>query len=235
MAILPEGSKIASVSHVTKSGVDAIGQGVEIVDAATTSGTPPAIGHSEASKGTPLREDCRTIWFDVSGTGTDDQVYDCYQKFKLSSTSYIYNRYSKATVAQVSGVRRELHEYTIRFREAKGYARITGGPYNYGPLPGSSNCSTGKFAYAGVEIPLRSCDSIANLAGGASHQTGTRYTGHENKQRYVDSYARYTSNGNEPVFSDYVWLTVGSCGNLGINCYNTNNDYNDLWTDGLWS
>lgn len=132
-------------------------------------------------------------------------------------------------------MRREFHEYTIRFREARGYARLTGGPYSYGPLPGSANCSTGKFAYGGVEIPLTTCDHIVNLAGGNYHQTGTRYTGHENRQGFVDSYARFSSNGSEPIFSDYVWLTVGGCGNLLIPCYNSNNDYGDLWTDGLWT
>ncbi|WP_213451097.1 hypothetical protein [Rhizomonospora bruguierae] len=104
-----------------------------------------------------------------------DHVYDCYEKFQLSSTQYIYNRYSKTTVGQTTrqATRREIHEFTIRFREAKGYARLTGGPFNYGPLPGSADCRNLEFSYGGVKIPLSSCDSILNLAGGSYNQSGT--------------------------------------------------------------
>lgn len=129
-----------------------------------------------------------------------------------------------------------MHEFTIRFREAKGYARLKGGPYNYGPKPGSGDCNDLTFSYGPVSIPIKSCDSIKNMAVGSYYQSGTQYSGHENRQRYVDSYGRFTSNGSEPIFSDYVWLTVRACGNvLNIPCVNSNNDYDDLWTDGLWS
>ena len=237
-AILPKGSKLKSATVVTQEGDDQVGLGVEIEDSDQASPTPGPVAHSYGSGAT---EHCRTIWFTntTAGATSDDQVYDCYQKFQLSSTSYIYNRYSKATVGTTNqSIRREVHEFTIRFREAKGYSRLTGGPYNYGPLPGGPECTNTplQFSYGWVTIPLQSCSQIVNLAGGSYYQSGTRYTGHEPTQKYIDSYARYSATGSAvPIWSDYVWLTIGVCGWIpGIPCYNNNNDWSDVWTDGLW-
>jgi|GEM_PF-6718407 len=236
-AVIPVGSRLEAASRVSDdAGGTAISAfGVEFAEADEASGVIPPVAHLKG-RGAPLREYCRTIWFDVKTLSTDDQVYDCYEKYKLSNTSYIYSRYSKGTLAKgPSSLRREFHEYTIRYREYKGYGRIISGPHNYGPLPNSTECGSGEFSYGGVKIPLTSCASIENLAGGAYHQTGTRYKGHATGQKYVDTYARYTTNGSEPYFSDYVWLTIGECGNLLIACYNTNNDYSRMWTDGGWA
>lgn len=233
-AVLPNGSSLRNVAVATQEGVDRAGLGVEIVDESAPAKVSVADGHSGGSGGNRVAEGCRTISFTNRYTGPDT-VYDCFEKFKLSNTEYIYNRYSKATVTPASGtIRRELHELTIRFREAKGYSRVTGGPYNYGPLPSSVDCVNYEFSYGGVKIPIASCDEVTNVAGGSYYQSGSKYVGHENNQRYLDSYARYNTNGNVPVMSDYVWVAFGSCGYIpGIPCYG-NNDSDQGWTDGLW-
>jgi hypothetical protein len=237
-AVVPRGVTLKSAVVVTQEGTNEIGLGAEFENADDSTATPEPVGHS-AGQGLPRAGyACRTIWFDnpVSGA-SDDQVYDCWEKFKKSNSEYIYNRYSKFTVGQTSAaVRREVQEFTVRFREAKNYSRITGGPYNYGPLPGSVQCTQGKFSYGGLEIPLVSCGGIANLAGGSYHQTGTRYSGHESYQQYIDSYARFTSNGTAPIFSDYVWATTSSCGWVfGIPCINGLNKFEETWNDGAWT
>lgn len=231
-AVIPDGSVVESAATVTDEaeGTDITGFGVEIEETEESIGTAPPVAHLKG-RGTPLREYCRTIWFSSRNANGDDQVYDCYEKYKNSSSSYTYNRYSKATLAPSAG-RREFHEFTIRFRQNKNFSRITGGPYDYGPLPGSTECNTGSVTVWGVMIPLSSCADIKNLAGGSYYATGTRYSGHWTGQKYIDTYARYSTNGSEPYFADYVWLTIGACG-VGVTpCVNTNNDYSVSWTDG---
>lgn len=235
-AVLPNGSSLRNVGVATQPGVDRAALGVEIVDESAPAKAAVADGHSAGVSGNRVAGGCRSISFTNPTPQTGpDTVYDCFEKYKLSNTEYIYNRYSKATVTQsaASTIRRELHEFTIRFREAKGYSRVTGGPYNYGPLPGSVDCVNYEFSFGGVKIPIASCAEIQNLAGGSYYQSGTKYTGHENHQRYLDSYARFTTNGNAPVMSDYVWVAFGSCGWIpGVPCFGNNSDQG--WTDGLW-
>lgn len=235
-AVVGKGTRLKSAVVVTQEGVDQVGLGAEFET--TEASAPTRVAGHSAGQGLPrVGGGCRNIWFEnPTPDADDDHVYDCYEKFQRSSSEYIYNRYSKVTVGQTpQAIRREVQEFTIRFREAKGYARLTGGPYNYGPLPGSVECSTGKFSYGGLEIPLVSCDEILNLAGGSYRQSGTKYLGHEQYQRYIDSYARYTSNGTIPVWSDYVWLTMSSCGWIPwVPCANGLNKWEDVWTDGLW-
>ncbi|WP_412749083.1 hypothetical protein [Krasilnikovia sp. M28-CT-15] len=236
-AVVPKGVEPKSAVVVTEEGSNQVGLGA-VFETPEDSAAPQAAGHSAGSGLARVGYNCRTIWFDNPSRGaSDDQVYDCYEKFKKSSTEYIYNRYSKVTVGQTSAaIRREVQEFTVRFREAKGYNRITGGPYNYGPRPGSLECNNAKFSYGGLDIPLVSCGGIENLAGGSYFQTGTRYTGHETKQKYIDSYARYTSNGSTPIWSDYVWVTMGSCGDIPfVPCANGLNRWDETWNDGLWS
>ncbi len=233
-AVIPEGSTVESAATVTDEveGTEITGFGMEIAETEESVGTAPPVAHLEG-RGTPLREYCRTIWFDARSIASgDDQVYDCYEKYKISNSSYIYNRYAKGTLANGGVQRREFHEFTIRFRQHKNFSRITGGPYNYGPLPSSTECGAGQFSYGGVTIPLTSCASIKNLAGGSYFATGTRYTGHAQGQKYVDTYARYTTNGSEPYFADYVWLTIGQCGQIGVPCAVPGTDYSVSWTDG---
>lgn len=233
-AVIPDGSVVESAAVVTDAAedTDIAAFGVEIAEIEEAVGTAPPVAHLKG-RGTPLREACRTLWFNTPAATNDDQVYDCYEKYKLSNSSYIYNRYSKATLAAAAGgVRREIHEFTIRFRQYKNYSRITGGPYNYGPLPGSTDCNNGQFSYGVVTIPLTSCASIENVSGGNYYNSGTRYKGHATGQKYVDAYARFTSNGTEPIFSDYVWLTTAACGDMWVPCINTNNNYSATWNDG---
>ncbi|MBU2669895.1 hypothetical protein KOI35_40930 [Actinoplanes bogorensis] len=235
-AVVPKGVKLKSAVVVTEPGVDEVGLGAEF-EVPTDSVTPSAAGHSAGSGLPRVAGACRTLWFDNPTSGAnDDQVYDCYEKFKKSNSEYIYNRYSKMTVGQTeAAIRREVQEFTIRFREAKGYSRITGGPYNYGPLPSSLECNNAKFSYGGLEIPLVGCGGIQNLAGGSYYQTGTKYLGHETSQKYIDSYARYVSNGSTPVWSDYVWVTMSSCGWIPFTpCVNGLNKWEETYTDGLW-
>lgn len=233
-AVIPEGSVVESAAAVTDKVEDTeiTGFGMEIAESEQSVGAAPPVAHLKGN-GTPLREYCRTIWFDARGlANNDDQVYDCYEKYKISNSSYIYNRYAKGTLADGGVQRREFHEFTIRFRQNKNFSRITGGPYNYGPLPSSTECGSGQFSYGGVSIPLSSCASIKNLAGGSYFATGTRYTGHATGQKFVDTYARYTTNGSEPYFADYVWLTIGQCGQIGAPCAVPGTDYSVAWTDG---
>jgi hypothetical protein len=234
-AVVPKGVKLKSAIVVTEEGVDQVGLGAEF-EVPTDTVSPAAAGHSAGSGLPRVAGACRTLWFDNPTSGaSDDQVYDCYEKFKKSNSEYIYNRYSKMTVGQTeAAIRREVQEFTIRFREAKGYSRITGGPYNYGPLPSSLECNNAKFSYGGLEIPLVGCGGIQNLAGGSYYQTGTKYLGHETSQKYIDSYARYTSNGTTPVWSDYVWVTMSSCGWIPFTpCVNGLNKWEESYTDGL--
>lgn len=236
-AVVGKGTRLKRAVVVTQEGVDRVGLGAEFENSEDSVAPPQPIGHS-AGQGLPKAgEGCRTLWFGNPTPGaSDDQVYDCYEKFQKSSSEYIYNRYSKMTVGQTpQAIRREVQEFTIRFREGKGYARITGGPYNYGPLPGSTECHNGSFSYGPLTIPLVACDSIQNLAGGSYYQSGTKYLGHEMFQKYIDSYARYYSNGSVPVWSDYVWVATASCGYIPWTpCLNGLNEWDESWTDGLW-
>lgn len=234
-AVIPEGSAVDGAAVVIDAveGTDVAAYGVEFAETEETLGAAPPVAHLKG-RGAPLREGCRTLWFSNPHATNDDQVYDCYEKYKLSNSSYIYNRYSKATLA-ANASRREIHEFTIRVRQHKNFSRITGGPYNYGPLPSSTECNSGQFSYGGVTIPLTSCASIQNVSGGSYYNTGTRYTGHATGQKFVDTYARFSSNGTEPYFSDYVWLTTAACGSIGVPCVNTNNNYSVTWNDGNYN
>lgn len=66
-AILPAGSTLKSASLVTTRGSNDVGEGVQIEESSSASGTPLPVGHLKSSQGTPLREHCRTIWFGVRG------------------------------------------------------------------------------------------------------------------------------------------------------------------------
>lgn len=161
---------------------------------------------------------CRSLFWDASYSDSHDHyVYDCVEKWKISDTAWVYNRYTLFDPANSDNwlERDEIVEATIRTRPWKGYeSRATGGPYNYAPRP-SSTCTTYTatigFNAASLDIPLVSCNAKISVGPKSTdYSMTTDWSGRTTSQVSIDYAFRIATNGN-PYYADYVWLEVQSC------------------------
>lgn len=243
-AALPKGDTIdATVVNTMKDGDDqVVGHSMgAIFEGGEGQESIPGVRSFDRASKKAHREACRTIWLDLPDIANDLKNYDCYQKFRANSKDWAYNRYTLTQLPEDQGRiwNFDLREVTLRFRESKRHQnRIKGGPWSYGPTEGNG-CRdkagyTVSLPVVGVSIPVKSCDDITPLPGGKRHATGTRWEGVAERQRFAESFARYHTNGSEPIFSDYLWVESCQWDNRHW-CKLGGRRVHRKWTDSNWS
>jgi hypothetical protein len=129
---------------------------------------------------------------------------------------------------------------------------VVNGPFNYTPSPSQScweaNVSLPVGFGATLGIPLVYCSPEIEVfpnnntwpADRNAHSMGTRWTGQTSGQRQIDFAFDFvaSSTTTTPIYSDYIWMGVRSCGlNPWNGCYGTHGPYlteEFRWTDGGW-
>jgi hypothetical protein len=260
VAVMPEGSRVTGAFIGAPSAAGdgqrhGVGLAVEpSLDPKAPAATGGGPGYQAASAWPGLQQqyrECFSYYLSAENLPyvpmRHHEVYDCVEKFVDSSNSsaYAYNRYTLFQRAPhnsgLGDFRLEIIDATIRMRPSKGLeSRVTGGPYNYGPLPLESCGSPFSFLVpfnsgASLTVPVTTCrNEIEPIVVSSRREIGTDWNGRRAGSVYVDNAFKISTANITPSYGYYVWLETISCTNIGIPCYVGSKEGSSFSHNGWW-